>query len=98
VQDTALEPSVRPVWGDAFRLQQVVWNLVSNVIKFTPEGGRIEIRLDSQDSGAVIIVSDNGQGIKPELLPYLFERFVRAIPSATAHMPGWESAWLSSSI
>jgi PAS domain S-box-containing protein len=72
---SALDPQAGPVIGDAFRLQQIVWNLVSNALKFTPESGRIEVRLQGSDKEAVITVTDNGQGIKPELLPYLFERF-----------------------
>lgn len=61
--------------GDAGRLQQVVWNLVNNAIKFTPSGGQIDLRLERVDSHVEITVADNGQGIKPELLPYLFDRF-----------------------
>jgi PAS domain S-box-containing protein len=61
--------------GDAGRLQQVVWNLVNNAIKFTPSGGQIDLRLERVDSHVEISVADNGQGIRPELLPYLFDRF-----------------------
>src|SRR5262249_16344704 len=61
--------------GDAARLQQVVWNLLSNAVKFTPNGGRVEVRLERADSRVEIVVADNGQGIKPEFLPYVFERF-----------------------
>ncbi len=56
-------------------MQQIIWNLVSNAIKFTAKRGHIEVRLERVDSQAVLTVSDNGQGIKPELLPHLFERF-----------------------
>jgi signal transduction histidine kinase len=63
------------VRGDESRLQQVFWNLIANAIKFTPENGRVDIRL-SQDSERVRIdVADNGQGIPRELLPHVFERF-----------------------
>jgi signal transduction histidine kinase/CheY-like chemotaxis protein len=68
-------PGVETVSGDAERLQQVVWNLLSNAVKFAPKGGRVEVRLERADSYVNIIVSDNGQGIKPEFLPYVFERF-----------------------
>ncbi|HKF28272.1 MAG TPA: response regulator [Candidatus Binataceae bacterium] len=61
--------------GDAQRLQQVVWNLVNNAIKFTPSGGHIELRLERVESHVEISVADNGQGVRPELLPYLFDRF-----------------------
>jgi PAS domain S-box-containing protein len=61
--------------GDAQRLQQVVWNLVNNAIKFTPSGGHIELRLERVESQVEICVTDDGQGIRPELLPYLFDRF-----------------------
>jgi signal transduction histidine kinase/CheY-like chemotaxis protein len=61
--------------GDAERLQQVVWNLLSNAVKFAPKDGRVEVRLKRADSHIEIIVGDNGQGIRPEFLPYVFERF-----------------------
>jgi PAS domain S-box-containing protein len=66
------------VLGDPARLQQVVWNLLSNSIKFTPNGGRIEIRLERVNSHVEIKVSDNGQGISQEFLPFLFDRFRQA--------------------
>lgn len=66
------------VQGDADRLQQVVWNLVSNAIKFTPEGGSVMVRL-VQDNGQVkLTVSDTGEGIAPEFLPHVFHRFSQA--------------------
>ena len=63
------------IMGDAGRLQQVVWNLLSNAVKFTPRGGRVEVRLERVAAGVEIRVSDTGQGIKPEFLPHVFERF-----------------------
>lgn len=61
--------------GDRDRLQQVLWNLLSNAIKFTPAGGRVEITLEPGQTHAEIRVSDTGQGIRAELLPYIFDRF-----------------------
>jgi signal transduction histidine kinase len=70
-----LAPAVVVV-ADAGRLQQVVWNLVSNAIKFTPEGGRITVSAAQDDAGrSVLRVRDDGEGIAPELLPHVFERF-----------------------
>jgi signal transduction histidine kinase len=63
------------VLGDAARLQQIVWNLLSNAVKFTGRGGRVEVVLQRRDSEVELIVADNGQGIKPEFLPHVFERF-----------------------
>ncbi|HKQ76677.1 MAG TPA: PAS domain S-box protein [Blastocatellia bacterium] len=70
-----LEPWVGPFNGDAERLKQVVWNLLSNAIKFTPQGGLIEVRLERLENKALLIVSDTGQGIDPEFLPHIFDRF-----------------------
>ena len=72
---TWFDPRVGMISGDPARLQQVVWNLVNNASKFTPKGGHIEIRLERIDGHVEIIVSDTGQGVEPDLLPYLFERF-----------------------
>jgi signal transduction histidine kinase len=63
------------VTGDFDRLQQVVWNLLSNAIKFTPPGGHVWLTLTRLGSSAQIIVRDTGKGIKPEFLPYVFDRF-----------------------
>jgi signal transduction histidine kinase/CheY-like chemotaxis protein len=70
-----LDPGADTISGDAERLQQVVWNLLSNAVKFAPNGGRVEVILKRADSRVEIIVADNGQGIEPEFLPYVFERF-----------------------
>ena len=80
--------------GDANRLQQVVWNLLSNSIKFTPQGGRVEIRVDSQTkdlSGRLytqIQVTDTGKGISPEFLPHVFDRFRQADSTTTRSYGG----------
>jgi signal transduction histidine kinase/ActR/RegA family two-component response regulator len=73
--DTDIEERPLSVFGDETRLHQVIWNLLSNAIKFTPEGGRVRVELKGGDSKAVLRVSDTGQGISPEFLPYVFERF-----------------------
>jgi CheY-like chemotaxis protein/two-component sensor histidine kinase len=74
------------VSGDPDRLQQVVLNLVSNAIKFTPQCGRVEARLERADAHLELIVKDTGQGISPEFLPHVFERFRQADSSvARAH-------------
>jgi CheY-like chemotaxis protein len=69
--------------GDADRLQQVMWNLLSNAVKFTPEGGRVTVRMGSPGSHIRVSVSDTGVGIAPEFLPYVFDRFRQADQSAT---------------
>ena len=73
--------------GDAQRLQQVVWNLLTNAVKFTPEGGAVAVRAYTEDREVVIEVRDTGQGIDPEFMPHLFERFRQADSSSTrSHM------------
>ena len=67
-----------PVRGDPNRLQQVVWNLLSNAVKFTPGGGEIHVQLRQGGGQAKIIVSDNGSGISPDFLPFVFDRFSQA--------------------
>jgi len=76
--ETELDPSAGPVWGDPGRLQQVVWNLASNAVKFTPPAGRVEIRVARLAQQARLTVSDTGRGIEPELLPHIFDRFRQA--------------------
>jgi CheY-like chemotaxis protein/two-component sensor histidine kinase len=76
------------VWGDPERLQQVVWNLLSNAVKFTPPGGLIRLRLERAGNDARIIVSDTGQGIAPDFLPFAFEMFRQADSSSTRKHAG----------
>jgi signal transduction histidine kinase/ActR/RegA family two-component response regulator len=80
---TILDPDTGAVAGDAGRLQQVVWNLLMNAIKFTPPGGEVQLRLQRVSSHLQIVVSDTGQGIAPEMLPHVFERFRQADSSST---------------
>jgi len=70
------------VAGDPPRLQQVVWNLLANALKFTPPGGGIDVRLEEAGSGLRLAVSDTGSGVAPELLPYVFDRFRQADSSS----------------
>jgi CheY-like chemotaxis protein len=74
--------------GDADRLQQVVWNLLSNAIKFTPRGGRVQVRLRREPSFVEVVVADNGQGIEPDFLPHIFDRFRQADSSFTRRAGG----------
>jgi signal transduction histidine kinase len=81
--DARLDLEMGPISGDPERLHQVVWNLTSNAIKFTPPGGRVEIRLARLGEHLHLTVTDNGRGIQPALLPRMFERFWQADSSAT---------------
>jgi PAS domain S-box-containing protein len=80
------QPTLVP--GDANRLQQVIWNLLSNGIKFTPAGGYVRIVVHHSDSYAEISVQDNGQGITPEFLPFVFDRFRQADSTTTRRHGG----------
>ncbi|NQE33925.1 PAS domain S-box protein [Microcoleus asticus] len=89
------DPAVSLMWGDAPRVQQVVSNLLTNAVKFTPSGGNVELRLsavavtDSSSPNYVqITVSDTGKGISQEFLPYVFDRFRQADGSITKHQNG----------
>lgn len=73
-----LDPAAGPVLGDSERLQQIVWNLFSNAIKFTPKGGRVRVCLQRINSHVEIVVADTGQGIRESFLPYIFDRFRQA--------------------
>nr|WP_242042075.1 GAF domain-containing protein [Leptolyngbya sp. FACHB-541] len=86
--EASLPPDVGLVLGDSTRLQQVIWNLLSNAVKFTPNGGQVNIRLESLGSHAQITVSDTGQGIEPEFLPYVFDHFRQANAATTRKFGG----------
>lgn len=76
------------VIGDADRLQQVVWNLASNAVKFTPRGGRVDVIVDEHEEAVRIAVSDTGVGIDPAFLPYVFDRFRQGDCSTTRAQGG----------
>lgn len=82
-----LDTGLSHISGDRARLQQVIWNLLANALKFTPRDGRVQIRLERINSHVEIVVSDTGQGISPEFLPFVFDRF-RQADSATTRAYG----------
>jgi signal transduction histidine kinase/ActR/RegA family two-component response regulator len=86
--EMVLDPRATPVSGDPNRLQQIVWNLLSNSVKFTPEGGRVAVSLKRVDSHAEIEISDTGVGIEAEFMPQLFERFRQSQPTTTRSSGG----------
>lgn len=86
--ETVFEANIGQVSGDAGRLQQIVWNLVANAIKFTPEGEQIIVKLERVGDRAQIQVIDTGQGIEPEFLPYVFDRFRQAESTSSRKFGG----------
>jgi PAS domain S-box-containing protein len=83
-----LDPAAGLVSGDATRLQQIVWNLLTNAVKFTSRDGFVEVRLKRQGTDVGIIVSDTGEGINPEFVPYMFDRFRQAESTTRRHQGG----------
>jgi CheY-like chemotaxis protein len=81
--ESVLDPRAGPVSGDPDRLQQVVWNLLMNAVKFTPKGGRVQLHLQRVHSYVEILVSDTGEGIAADVLPFIFDRFRQADSSTT---------------
>jgi CheY-like chemotaxis protein/two-component sensor histidine kinase len=86
--DTSLDRNVGQISGDPDRLQQVIWNLLSNAVKFTDDGGRVEVSLERVDPYVQITVRDTGRGIKPEFLPYVFDRYQQAETSSGRRAAG----------
>ncbi|MDZ7991351.1 MAG: AAA family ATPase [Nostoc sp. EfeVER01] len=84
----SLESGAGEVLGDANRLQQVIWNILSNAIKFTPIGGQVKIKLEQVGSQAQVCVTDTGKGIAPEFLPYVFDYFRQADGATTRKFGG----------
>jgi PAS domain S-box-containing protein len=86
--ERSLDAGAGPVLADPDRLQQIVVNLLGNAVKFTPRGGWAEVRLEWDGDGVRIQVSDNGEGISPELLPHVFDSFWQADASSTRQQGG----------
>jgi len=83
-----LDSGIGWVRGDPNRLQQVLWNLLSNAMKFTPPGGRVQVILERVNSHVEIVIEDTGVGIKPEFLPFVFDRFRQGDPTITRRYGG----------
>jgi len=81
-------PAIATVSGDAGRLQQVIWNLLANAIKFTPEGGRVDVVIERSNNHMEVRVVDTGEGISPDFLPHMFERFRQADGATTRRHTG----------
>jgi len=85
---SVLDPLAGPVSGDPARLQQILWNLLTNALKFTPKNGRVHVVLERVNSHLEISVHDTGSGIAPDFLPYVFDRFRQADASTTREQRG----------
>jgi signal transduction histidine kinase len=83
-----LDPTCSPVSGDPERLKQILWNLLSNAVKFTPDGGRVDVQLRRDGAHSELVVTDTGQGIRPDFLPHVFEHFRQGDPSTTKRHGG----------
>ena len=88
LQVTTPGPAPIEVKGDPDRLQQIVWNLLSNALKFTPPGGRVDVEVRQTSSGPELVVRDTGEGIPAEFLPFVFDRFRQADATTTRHHAG----------
>lgn len=86
--DVQLDPAVSKTSCDSARIQQVVWNLLSNAVKFTPKGGTVGVSLSRCQSSIQIQVTDSGQGLHPDLLPFIFDRFRQADSSTRRNFGG----------
>jgi signal transduction histidine kinase/ActR/RegA family two-component response regulator len=84
----ALDPAAARIVGDPERLQQIVWNIANNAIKFTPQGGTVAVRLERAGSDIELVVADSGQGISAKFLPRVFERCLQAEGSSTRRHGG----------
>ena len=78
-----LDPHAGEITGDSDRLQQVVWNLLTNAVKFTPEGGRVELRCERLNEHVQIEVSDSGFGIEADVAEKIFDAFEQGVPKGT---------------
>jgi signal transduction histidine kinase/ActR/RegA family two-component response regulator len=86
--DTHLDSELPLLKADPSRLQQIAWNLLTNAIKFTPSGGRVDITVRRAAESLELVVTDTGIGVTPEFLPYMFDRFRQADASSTRHHGG----------
>jgi len=82
------QPALGAISADSARVQQIIWNLLSNAVKFTPQGGRINVRVQRDGPNIKVTVNDTGQGIDPEFLPRVFDRFRQADSSTTRSFGG----------
>lgn len=82
------DPTLETIQGDAKRLQQVVWNLLLNAVKFSSEGGKVEVKLHKVENQAQMLVKDMGKGIAPEFLPYVFDYFAQESSSTDREFGG----------
>lgn len=85
---TEFEPNLPTVLGDASRIQQILWNLLTNAVKFTPSGGEVHLSIREEDGFVRVVVRDTGMGIEGRFLPHLFERFRQADASTTRQHGG----------
>src|SRR5438445_5911865 len=86
--EVVVDPIAGPITGDPNRMQQVVWNLLTNAIKFTPRGGKVQIVLERASSHVELSISDTGKGISPGFLPHVFERFSQSDRTRTRSHSG----------
>ena len=85
---TSIKPGLPSIRGDAARMQQIIWNVLANAVKFTPTGGVVHVRADQQDASIVITVEDTGEGMAADFLPFIFDRFRQAKSSLSRTQGG----------
>ena len=85
---TSINPNLPSIRGDAGRMQQIIWNVLANAVKFTPAGGVVHVRAAQQDASIVITVEDTGEGMTADFLPFIFDRFRQAKSSMSRTQGG----------
>ena len=85
---TSIHPGLPSIRGDAGRMQQIIWNVLANAVKFTPTGGVVHVRAEQQNASIVITVEDTGEGMTADFLPYIFDRFRQATSSVSRTQGG----------